>query len=72
MNPLAAGKMFQTIVEHVFEKLFGMHLAHKTKKTRHPPGKRPQGALGSCYDAFVVLWSRDGIAHDSGTFPFQN
>ena len=55
MNPLAAARMFQTIVEHVFEKLFGMTLAHKKKSTGLPPGKRPQGALGNCYDAFIIF-----------------
>jgi hypothetical protein len=55
MNPLAAAKMFQTLVEHVFEKLFGLRLAHKTKSTGLPPGKRPQGALGSQFDMFCIF-----------------
>jgi hypothetical protein len=59
MNPLAAAKMFQTIVEHVFSKLFGMNLAHKTKSSGLPPGKRPQGALGHAWDGFVIFETQD-------------
>lgn len=68
MNPLAAAKMFQTIVEHVFEKLFGMTLAHKTKSTGLPPGKKPQGALGTVWDAFIIFETQgaaDEIAFDN-------
>jgi hypothetical protein len=54
LNPVAAARMFKTIVEHVFGKLFGMTLAHKTKSCGLPPGKRPQGALGNGYSYFAV------------------
>jgi hypothetical protein len=55
MNPLAAAKMFKTLVEHCFTKLFGMSLAHQTKSSKFPPGKRPQGALGTIFDSFIIF-----------------
>ncbi len=55
INPLSAAKMFKTLVEHVFEKLFGMQLAHKTKSSKYPPSRRPQGALGTIWDAFIIF-----------------
>ena len=53
-NPVAAAVMFKQLQEHVFEKLIGLPLSHKSKKSGVPWSHRQPGVCGEVIDFFSV------------------